>query len=135
MNKKITSIQIKNTSCGLCSVNEIIAETLKIYRTGKIKHLLYNGLSDKPVEEYNYIVNTIKMDEFFDMLVTKIKIQDWNEDYSVEVCDGWSWECKIRHSDNTIKQVVGTVEPPTRGEQLKNRIFKLTAFEVKPWIL
>jgi hypothetical protein len=87
-NKKVTSIEIKNESSGLCSVDEIIAETLKIYRTGKIKHLQYNGLSDKPIKEYEYNV-----------------------------------------------KVTGTVEPPPRGNQLKAQIFKLTAFQVEPWIL
>ena len=133
--KSITSIEIKNTSCGLCSADEIISETLRIYKTGKIKHLQYNGLSNKHVKEYKYKVDASAMDAFFNILVTKIKIQTWNDDYTVEVCDGWAWECKIRHSDNTVKKVVGTVEPPPRGNHLKNQIYKLAAFEVKPWIL
>jgi len=133
--KRITSIEIKNTSSGLCSVDEIIAETLRIYRTGKIKHQQYNGLSEKPVGEYEYKIDASKMDAFFNILVTKIKVQTWNADYSVEVCDGWSWDCKIRYSDNTVKKIAGTVEPPPRGNQLRNQIYKLTAFEVEPWIL
>jgi len=133
--KKIKSIEIKNASCGLCSPDEIISEALIIYRKGKIKHLQYNGVSDKPVNEYEYKVDKNMMDAFFDMIVTKIKIQDWKDDYSVEVYDGYTWECKIRCPDNTIKKVVGTVEPPPSGKRLRNLINKLTDFKVKPWIL
>lgn len=85
-----------------------------------------------PVEEYEYKVDRNKMEEFFEQLVSTIKVQDWNRDCSVEVCDGWNWKCKIRHSDNTIKKVIGTVEPPPRGKQLRNKIYKLTNFKVKP---
>lgn len=95
----------------------------------------YNGLSNEPASKYKYKVNTSKMDVFFNTLVTKIKVQDWKDNYNVEVCDGWVWECKIRSSNNMIKKAVGTVEPPPGGEQLMKLIFELADFEVKPWIL
>jgi len=133
--KKITSIEIKNTSCGLCSPDEITSETLIIYRKGIIKHFQYNGLSDIPVNEYEYKVDKSKIYVFFDLIVTKIKIQNWQDDYTVEVCDGWTWECRIRHFDNTVKKVVGTVEPPPNAKQLKNIINKLADYKVIPWIL
>lgn len=108
---------------------------MRIYRTGQIKHQQFNGLSDKPVNENKYNVDADEMDVFFDMLVNKIKIQDWIDNYSVEVCDGWAWKCKIRHSDHTVKKVIGTVEPPPKGNQLKDLIYKLVEFETEPWIL
>jgi hypothetical protein len=135
LHNRITSIEIKNISCGICSPGEISTETLIIYRKGKIKHLQFNGLSEIPVNEYVYNVYKNKMDKFFDDICTKIKIQEWKDDYSVEVCDGYTWECKIRHSDNTIKRVVGTIDPPPNGRQLNNLINKLVAFKVEPWIL
>jgi hypothetical protein len=130
--KKITSIEIINRSRGPYSVYEIIAEGLRIYGTGEIKHLQFNGLSDEPINEYEYKVD--EMDAFFDKLINKIKIQEWIEDYSIEVCDGWTWECKIHQSDQSIKKVIGTVEPPPKGNQLKNLIYKLVVFETEPWI-
>lgn len=87
-----------------------------------------------PVSEYEYTVDSNKIDEFFNIIVTKTKILDWQDDYSVEVCDGWTWECKIRHSDNTVKKAVGTIEPPPGEKQLKNLINELADFKVKPWI-
>lgn len=135
VDKKITSIEIKNISCGLCSADDIVTEVLKIFRAGEIKHLQYNGWSEKPVNQYFYKVNHNDIEAFFDLLTVKIKVQDWDNDYRVEVCDGWTWECRIRHSDKTIKKVVGTVEPPPRGRQLKKLIHNLTDYKVKPWIL
>lgn len=131
---KITSIEITNRSSGPYYEDEIVVETVKIYRTGKIKHLQYNGLSEKPVNEFDYKIGTAKMSTFFDQLVSRIMIQNWNEDYSVPVCDGWSWEFKMRYSDNAVKKVIGTVEPPPRGKQLRSSIYKLTDFQVKPWM-
>jgi hypothetical protein len=133
--EKLTSIEITNrASGGPYYEDEIVAETVKIYRTGKIKHLQYNGLSEKPINEFDYTIEVAEMNTFFDQLVSDIKVYDWVEDYSVPVCDGWSWEFKIRYSDNKIKKVIGTVEPPPRGDLLKSLINKITDFQVEPWI-
>ena len=43
VDKKITSIEIKNISCGLCSADDIVTEVLKIFRAGEIKQMQYNG--------------------------------------------------------------------------------------------
>lgn len=133
--EKITSIEITNRASGPYYEEEIVVETVKIYRAGKIKHLQYNGLSEKPVKEFDYKISSAEMNTFFDFLVSRIKIQDWNEDYSIPVCDGWSWEFKMRHSNDTVKKAMGTVEPPPRGKQLRSSIYKLTDFQVKPWMI
>ena len=133
--EKITSIEITNRASGPFCVVDIVVETLKIYRSGTIKYLQYNGLSEKPVKVFDYKIMKAEMNTFFDRLVSDIKVQNWEEDYSIPVCDGWSWKLKIRHSNNTVKKVKGTVEPPPRGKLLKTIIYKLIDFEVKPWIL
>lgn len=131
---KITSIEITNRASGPFNAEEIVAETVKIYSTGKFKHLQYNELLEKPVNEFEYIIEAAEMNTFFEQLVSDIKVYEWVEDYSVPVCDGWSWEFKLRYSDNKIKKVIGTVEPPPRGDLLKSLINKLTDFQVEPWI-
>ena len=50
--------------------DEIVAETVKIYRTGKIKHLQYNGLSERPVNEFDYKIGMAEMNTFFNQLVS-----------------------------------------------------------------
>ena len=131
--KKIISIEIKNTSWGLVCLEDVVKHQLIIHRTG-IKHSLYNGLLDEPIKEYEYEVDLNTLDRFFDQLTSKIKVQEWDLNYGVEVCDGWVWECKIKFSDDTIKNVIGTVHPPPGAEEMKDTIIRLVAFKIKPWL-
>lgn len=133
--KKITSIIIINTSWGLIIGDEISEEVLTIYRKGKIRHQLYNRQSDKPAREYEYDVASSDINSFFKSLTDIFRVNEWEADYSVDVCDGWHWELKIRYSDNTIKKIEGTVEPPPKGELLKKYILELADYNVEPWIL
>lgn len=135
MNKKIKSIEIKNQSNGLYHCDAIISEAIKIYGDNKIRHCQYNGWSDKPVNVYEYEVKVEVIDKFFDRLIDEFKISDWEDDYSVDVCDGWTWEIKIDFIDLKVKKIVGTVELPPMGDRLKAEIFRLCDFDVKPWIL
>lgn len=135
MNKKITSIEIRNQSNGIYNSDEIVAEAVKIYDNNKIRHTQYNGWSDNPVNVYEYEVNNDILDKFFDKLINEIKVDVWEDEYIVEVFDGWSWEIKIRFSDNSIKKIVGTVVLSPMSYRLKDEIFKLCDFNVKPWIL
>ncbi|QGG48052.1 hypothetical protein FTV88_1954 [Heliorestis convoluta] len=44
------------------------------------------------------------------------------------VCDGWHWKCKISQSNNTIKKVVGSVEPPPNGDaDIKELLIEMEA--------
>lgn len=95
----------------------------------------YNGVNNKLVKKYEYKGNEDIVNTFLDSLISKFKIQDWKADYSVDVYDGWSWSIEITYIDNSIKKVVGTVDLPPMGKQLKEKIFKLYDFDVKPWIL
>lgn len=74
------------------------------------------------------------MNDFFGLLYSEIKILEWDNDYSVPVCDGWAWQFIIRYSNRRTKKISGTVLSPPRGEQLKNYIYELTNFSVKPWV-
>ena len=132
--KKITSVEISNTSWGLCRFEDIIRHKLILYRRGRIKHLLYNGLSDSPIQEHSHAINAEEMEAFFERLVSEYKVQDWEPDYSVDVCDGMHWEIMIRHSDHTIRKIKGTVEPPPRGKKLREDIYKLADYVVEPWL-
>ena len=128
----ITSFEIRNTSWGERTLEDIIVQQLTLDRTGCIKHSLFNSLSDLPVEEHEYNVDTSKMEIFFDFISSII--QSWETDYRVEVCDGWHWQVNIKYSDNTFKKVVGTVQSPPNGELLRQHIYDLVDFKVNPWI-
>ena len=133
-NKRITSIEIHMYSSGYCSPEGIIAEKVMVYRSGKIKHKLFNGLSEVAVQEFEYDVSKTDLEDFFEYLVSKIKVEDWKLDYSVEVCDGWCCDFKVRYSNHQVINIKGTVEAPPNAKQLEKRIKKLVKFEVEPWI-
>lgn len=140
--QRITSLEITNCSNGLMCNEDTSIDVLKIYRAGKVRHQQFNWLSQepdsvwagKPMYEHIYKIQRAKLDCFFDFLATNVKVQDWQQDYSVPVCDGFSWECKIRYSDRTVKNVTGTVDAPPGGKKIMECIYALTDFEVKPWL-
>jgi len=132
--KRITSIEIHMHSGGLCSPEEILAEKVFVYRSGKIKHKLFNGLSEIAIQEFEYKVRKLDVEDFFIYIATKIKIEEWKSDYSEQVCDGWYWFFKIRYSNHQVTNISGTIESPPNAKQLVKKIKKLTKFEVDPWI-
>jgi len=131
---RVTSITIKNYSCGMCSAEEVTCHVTTVYRAGKIKHCLFNGLSVAAVKECEYSIDKQQCEAFFIFLSEEVKIDEWLNDYSVPVCDGWSWDVQIRHSDHSIKKVSGTVEPPPHGIEIERSIRKLVRFKKKPWL-
>ncbi|MFZ5945059.1 MAG: hypothetical protein ACOYVD_13225 [Bacillota bacterium] len=70
------------------SSEEILCHITVVYRIGKIKHSLYNGLSTTAVKEYEYNVDKQQCEAFFIFLSQEVKIDEWLDDYSVPVCDG-----------------------------------------------
>jgi hypothetical protein len=133
-NKRITSIEIHMYSSVFSLPDEIQAEKVMIYRSGVIKHKLFNGLSEIAIQEFEYNINKLDAENFFLFLVSKIKVEEWKSDYSVEVCDGWNWNFKVRYSTNQVIIISGTVVAPPNAKQLEKRIKKLVKFEVNPWI-
>jgi hypothetical protein len=132
MDKKITSIELTNTSHMLSDGSSIGEHHLRLERAGTIVHSLYTGRKDKPAERDTYEADPNAMESFF-LLFTDIQAQ-WKDDNEVVVMDGWSWECLIRHADGSIRKVTGTVNPPPYGKSLGTSIRKLADFKVKPWI-
>lgn len=133
-NKRITSIEIHMYSSGFSLPDEIQAEKVIVYRSGRIKHKLFNGLSEIAFQEFEYNISKLGAENFFMFLVSKIKVEEWKSDYSIEVCDGWNWNFKIRYSNHQVINIYGTVEAPPNAKRLSNRIKKLVKFEVNPWI-
>ena len=102
------------------------------YRSGKIEVNLYKGLYDKSSEKYEYKVSNSVINEFFTKLITDVKVLEWEDDYSLPVCDCYHWDIIIKFSDKLIKKVCGTVGPPPNGKMLEKMILKLAKYEKKP---
>lgn len=128
---KLTSLKVINTSSGLCSADEIIKHVTSVYREGRLRHQLFNGMQKEPIIDREYKVNKGDCEKFFVFLDF---VEDWDSDYSVEVCDGYYWVCYIRHSDKSVKVVRGTVEGPPQGEEIVEKIKSLVDFKDEPWI-
>ena len=94
----------------------------------------FNSNSRKSIKTSEYKVSKNSVKEFFNKLSTDVKILEWNDDYSVPVCDGYHWDVIIRFSDKSIKKVQGTVEPPTNGNLLEEMIYELAKYEKDPWL-
>ena len=55
-------------------------------------------------------------------LLTK-GLKAWDkDDYSVPVCDGYSWELRLYSRKRLIRKITGTVEAPPLGEEIQNLI-------------
>lgn len=132
--RTITSIKIIQQSWGCIRFYEISESLFKISKTGKIVVSFFNSDTKKPIKtsEYNISKNDVK--EFFIKVITDVKILEWNDDYSVPVCDGHHWDVIIRFSDKSIKKVQGTVEGPTNGKLLEEMIYELVQYEKEPWL-
>jgi len=133
-NNVIDCIEFSHNNNGPMNYNSVCSHKLKVFGDGIVEHSLYNGVDLFPVEVYNYSVDKDEMSDFFEALVNIYSIDKWDEDYEVEVCDGYSWNVKIRFTNGTTKKCIGTVEAPPRGNELENRILALVDFKVEPWI-
>lgn len=122
---KITSLIIDWYDCGLCCGDSMVHEKTTVYRNrSTIKIQQYNGYKDL-LDESEYRVAQNGIEELF-LLLERMETKDsWRSDYRVKVCDGWSWEARIRFEDKTIKLVEGTVEIPPNGQKIAKIIHAL----------
>lgn len=127
--KKKTSFSIDWYSCGLCSGDDIVHEKTIVYLNKKLIRIeKFNGLDELLAKE-EYFVLSDKINEFFDF-VNKIDLnQEWKNDYTVMVCDGWMWEMRLRYSDNTVRLIKGTIELPAKGRIIKKMIENMLSNE------
>lgn len=131
IDKRINSIEITNVSSGCIGPDDISKFSTKIFRSGQIEIKSYKP---QPFEVYKYKISDNGIKEFFDKLLIDIKVLEWKDNYSVEVCDGYHWDVLVNFSDGTIKKVEGTVEPPPNGKLLEEMIYALLNYQVKPWV-
>ena len=130
---KIIGISFRNNNNSLHTSDDISSEYLSIYRDGEILHEQYKA-EKEPFRTGKYNIEG-GLDEFFDRLENHYHIEDWKKDYSIPVCDGFSWSCTYRTEDKTDHKVKGTIEPPPMGTELVEEILDLADFAPGPWIL
>ena len=127
--KRITSFGITWCDWSLHCIEDIDKHITTISRNKcVIRQLMFNEVSKEPLSIYEYMVSRNQCEGFFSFLRDVALVDEWQNDYSVLVCDGWSWESKIRYSNNTIKKVNGTVKPPPFGNDIAERILAMAEY-------
>ena len=129
--KRIKSVKIVNKSFGLLYSMDITEHRLEINETGKVDHSLYNRESKKAINIYNYSADKYWTRDFLNFI--EPITTDWENNYSVDMCDGYEWVCTIKYVDGTIKKIRGNVDPPS-SDNIERRIKNLVTFKVAPWL-
>ena len=125
MEDKITCFKLNWYDCGLCCAYSMVQEEVTIYR--KDSRLVFKELNGYGVICSCEIVRieSDKVAKFFDFL-EKI-YNEWEKDYTVEVCDGSAWKVRMWHSSHKIKTVCGTIEYPPNGKKIEKYIRSFVA--------
>ena len=120
MKDRIMCFKLHWYDCGLCCAEDAVQEEITIYRSKNI-------LVIKELNGYGVIcsceiihIEADKAEAFFEFLE---KVSDeWQDNYSVEVCDGSAWKLRLWHSSRKVKKVCGTIAYPPHGKEIENFI-------------
>ena len=120
MKDRITCLKLNWYDWGLSCADDAVQEEITIYRSKNI-------LVIKELNGYGVIcsceiihIEADKAEAFFEFL-EKVSAE-WEDDYSVEVCDGSAWKLRMWHSSRKVKKVCGTVQYPPHGKEIENFI-------------
>lgn len=120
---RITSLQIDWYNNGLTCGEFVVHQVVSVYRNKRqIIYRGYNALSKEPQESFDVRMDTASCEALFSLLEKSEAARDFEQDFIVEVCDGSAWDMRLRHSDNRITLIKGTVEYPTHGEEIEEYI-------------
>ena len=119
MNKeeKITGFRLDWYDCGLSTFSPLSHVRTMINRNSRsitIKHMKDPGV----FYESRIPVKKESIEAFFYALSTV----DWKPDYYAPVCDGYSWEMRLKSATSTVARVKGTVVPPSETKELGRMI-------------
>lgn len=121
----ITSLILEWHNCSEHYVDDLSWSRIAVYRKRRlIVYEEFNGYGDvirKQVEQYSKWYG----DGLFNMLDKVNADMTQKHDYSVEVCDGSRWKLKIRHSNNKLQKIIGTVEYPPHGKPIEQELIEI----------
>ena len=118
----ITSCTVTWDDCGLGCADDIRRVVTRILQT-EIQVRFYNGYGDL-ISGRIWPVSNQQKTEIFDCLNKSIQ-KLVNDDYSVEVCDGYCWEMKLCAKGKCLRLIKGTVEPPPQGQVIRYMVTKI----------
>lgn len=130
--KRVKSVKIVNKSMGLMSSDEVSKQEIDINENGNIKHSIFNNENRKALQRYSYKVDNYRMRNF--LYFIEPITTEWNNNYSVDMCDGYEWLFTIKYTDDSKKVIKGNIGPYPDGEEVERRIKVLTDYVIEPWI-
>ena len=121
----ITSLELKWEDWSCHCVYDVSETKIRIYKnTNRIVYEEFDGMG-KVLSKQEGQLNKGSGDRFFYILEEINNEITRQSDYSVEVCDGSCWKMKIRHSNNKIQKLNGTVEYPPHGKRIEREMLRL----------
>ncbi len=122
---RITSLHFNWYNCACIADEDIAEEYLRLDRKKCELYFTQTKANGKSGEHDRRSFRQTDVEEFFKFLEEKTK--EWDNDYSVDVCDGSTWRIKLPHSSHRIDIITGSVEYPPNGREIENEIMSLLA--------
>lgn len=120
MKSKITCFKLNWYNCGLCCGEDVVQEEVTVYRNNNrlvFKELNGHGIicSCKIIQ-----IEKDKGKAFFGFL--EKTYDKWEDDYTVDGCDGSEWVVRLWHSSHKVKKICGTADYPPNGKKIEKYI-------------
>lgn len=120
-----TSLIIEWHNWGLCCGDDMVLEMTTVSRqTGAIHITQYNGRREV-VTEVQVSGNMDDIKDLFALIDRALDNNEWESDYSVDVCDGYMWRLYIQRGNFPQTFIHGTVVPLPHGPEIEKLIRKM----------
>lgn len=116
--KEITGFRLDWYDCGLHAPGP---ESHIRTRFNRLKGILSIGHM-KTGSEFYYETRIPVSEEMTEKFFRELSSVNWQEDYTVEVCDGFSWEMRLKSGTAVVTKSSGTVYAPPETEKLEKML-------------
>ena len=121
----ITSIVLEWFDCSCQCSDDISRTRTTVYKSkNEVVYEEFNGRDEVLVKKSGKVPKNL-CDRLFYILDEVNAEMTRETDYGVMVCDGSSWNMKIRHSNHTVQKVEGTVEYPPHGKRIEHELERI----------
>lgn len=121
----ITSIELQWFDCSCHCVDELSRSKITVYRNGtRIVYEEFDGRENILLKR-DGIFSKPYGDRFFYILEETNEEMTHKSDYDINVCDGSFWKMRIRHSNNRVQHLRGTIDYPPHGKRIERELLQL----------
>lgn len=121
----ITSLELEWFNCSCHCVYETSRTKIRIYKsTRRVIYEEFDG-TERVLLKQEGRFDKVRGNRFFHILNEINDLITRQADYSIDVCDGFCWKIKFRHSNNKIQSLNGTIEYPPHGKRIERELLLL----------